>query len=257
MRVPGGRIVLLACVMFGTAALPAAAQADLDRRVQAAAQKLASGDVLGAFLDLESILTQDDTLWAAYFYRGRAQVQMGDDLGARDSFVRAAALNPGNADLHFLIATAATQLGDFETGWSQAIAAHQAGADPVAVQGLISQLTQYAPPPPDLQERLDAPKVVVLPAESDDAALEAAALQLRTELFYAARIALVQDAAKARYRVDLSRPQPGRLALVAIETASGRELGKRDTALPQDGPDSSTALALSAFVADLEGWLRE
>lgn len=252
-----GRSALVACALLGAMAPPAAGQADFDRRIQAAAQKLTAGDALGAFLELETILAQDDTLWAAYFHLGRAQVQMGDDLGARASFLRAAELNPGNADLHFLIATAALQLGDFDTGWAQAIAAHQAGYDPLVIEGLIKQMEPYSPAPPDLQARLDAPKVAVVPDDATDEVLEALAQQLRTELFHAALVAVVQDVAKARHRVELSRPEPGRLLLLAVEVATARELGRREVTLPDSGPDSGTDLALSAFVTALEGWLRE
>ena len=247
--------VLVACASFGAAT--AQERPDLERRVQAAVQRLASGDALGAFLELESILTQDDTLWSAYFHRGRAQVQMGDDLGARDSFRRAAELNPGNADLHFLIATAALQLADFDTAWSQAIAAHQAGYDPVTIEAMFKRMEPYAPPPPDLQQRLDAPRVVVVEPDGAGDAMRATALGLRTLLFQEATVALVQDAGRARYRVELAQPQPGKLTLSAIEVGSDRLLGSREVALPDSGPDAATDLAMSAFVTDLARWLAE
>jgi len=44
---------------------------------------------------------------------------------------------------------------------------------------------------------------------------------------------------------------------MAVEVASGRELGRRETTLAVNGPDSTTDLAISAFVTDLERWLGE
>jgi len=121
--------------------------------LQQAVQKLDQGDTIGAMLDLEGILARDDEYWPAYFYLGRTQAQLGDDLGAKASFMRAAALDPGNAELHYLVATAAWALADFEAAWNQTIAARQAGYPQAPIDQLLSGLDRYSDPPMNLVGR--------------------------------------------------------------------------------------------------------
>jgi tetratricopeptide (TPR) repeat protein len=252
------RKVLLVLVIVLSFAASAAAQSDLDRRLRAAVAKLDQGDALGAFLDLEGILTRDDKYWAAYYHLGRAQVQMGDDLGARQSFQRAAELNPGNPDLHFMIATAAWQLADFEATWSQGIAAWQSGYDTVRVQQLFDQVAQYSGAPGDLQMRLDAPKVIVVaPQADDDPALEELALEMRTELYRAPLIALVREPSIARYEVVVERQQDGRLELALRDIEADAELGSRLLRLSDKGLDADALMSLSSFVEDIQAWIPE
>ena len=54
--------------------------------------------------------------------------------------MRAATLNPGNAELHYLVATAAWALADFDAAWNQAIAARQAGYPQAPIDELIRDL---------------------------------------------------------------------------------------------------------------------
>jgi tetratricopeptide (TPR) repeat protein len=248
---------MLAFVLIAVATSVFAAQAELDRRVRAAVAKLDQGDALGAMLDFESILGRDEEYWPAHYHLGRAQVQLGDDLGARRSFQRAAELNPGNPDLHFLIASAAWQLADFETAWAQGIAAWQAGYDPVSVQGMFDQLAQYAPAPTDLEQRLAAPRVVVeAPEDEGDPGLEAIADDLRAELFRAPVVALVRDPAIARFTVRVERTDDARVRLGFVD-GEANELGSRTLAMSGPEPDATAMLALEAFVASVLGWVGE
>jgi tetratricopeptide (TPR) repeat protein len=179
-----------------------AQQDDTGERLQRAVQKLDQGDTMGAMLDLESILARDDEYWPAHFYLGRAQAQMGDDLGAKASFMRAAELDPGNAELHYLVATAAWALADFEAAWNQAIAARQAGYPQEPVEQMFKGLGQYSEVPPDLEQRLSAPRFVVVPGE--DGAESDLLHRVRGAIFGARPLGLVQDAAIADYRVEMT-----------------------------------------------------
>jgi hypothetical protein len=58
-------------------------------------------------------------------------------------------------------------LGDYDTCWEQTILAHQAGRDLTAE---IADLSNAAPPPDDLEARLNAPRVFV--QEADISALQ-------------------------------------------------------------------------------------
>ena len=251
------RKILLAMVLIAVTTSAIAAQAELDRRLRAAVAKLDQGDALGAMLDLESILGHDEEYWPAHYHLGRAQVQMGDDLGARRSFQRAAELNPGNPDLHFLIASAAWQLADFDTAWSQGIAAWQAGYDQASVQGMFDQLAQYAPAPTDLEPRLAAPRVVVETIDADeDPGIEALAGELQAELFRAPLVALVRDPELARFTVRIERADGGRVRL-GFADSEGNERGSRTLTVSGPEPDATAMLALEAFVSSVLGWVAE
>ncbi len=195
-------LALLVCVVATRPIEVSAQEAELSRRLQQAVQKLDQGDAMGAMLDLEAILARDDEYWPAYFYLGRTQAQLGDDLGAKASFMRAAALDPGNAELHYLVATAAWSLADFDAAWNQTIAARQAGYPKAAIDQLLSGLDQYSDPPMDLDRRLAAPRIVVLPA--DDGADAELLHRVRSAVFGARMLGLVLDAEFADYRVEMS-----------------------------------------------------
>jgi tetratricopeptide (TPR) repeat protein len=179
-----------------------AQEADLGERLQGAVQKLDQGDTVGAMMELEGILSRDDEYWPAYFYLGRAQAQLGDDLGAKQSFMRAAELDPGNAELHYLVATAAWALADFEAAWNQVVAARQAGYPQAPVDQMLKGLEQYSDRPADLEARLDATRFVVLAGEAGaDADL---LLRTRNSIFGARMLGLVLDPAIADYRVEMT-----------------------------------------------------
>jgi hypothetical protein len=157
---------------------------------------------MSAMLDLKGILARDQDYWPAYFYLGRVQAQLGDDLGAKASFMRAATLDPGNAEVHYLVASAAGALADFEAAWNQAIAARQAGYPQGPIDELLSGLDQYSDPPMDMEARLAAPRVVIMPSpEGADAVL---LQRVRSAVFGARGLGLVLDPEIADYRVEMT-----------------------------------------------------
>ncbi len=201
---PWGLVALavLVCVIAALSTDVSAQENELGRRLQQAVQKLDQGDMIGAMLDLEGILARDDEYWPAYFYLGRTQAQLGDDLGAKASFMRAAALDPGNAELHYLVATAAWALADFAAAWNQTIAARQAGYPQAPIDELLSGLGQYSDPPMNLKRRLAAPRLVVVP--SDDGAEVELLHRVRSSIFGARMLGLVLDPSLADYRVEMA-----------------------------------------------------
>ena len=202
---------LLIGLLVVVAVAPAQAQSELDTRLRMAVSKLEQGDAINALIDIEAILARDDRYWPAYYQLGRTQVQLGDDLGAKGSFLRAAELNPSNAELHYLIATVGWQLADFAAAWTHGIAAVQAGYDRRQVEQLFKELRHYSDEPADLTRRLAAPGVVVVELGSDDdgyqddSELTSVARQLRSAIFRSLELASVQEASRARYRVEIER----------------------------------------------------
>ncbi len=265
---------LLICLLAVVVSAAAPAQSELDTRLRMAVSKLEQGDAIHALLDLEAILARDDRYWPAYYHLGRTQVQLGDDLGAKGSFLRAAELNPGLPELHYLIATVGWQLADFEVAWTHGIAAIQAGYDQRLVEQVFKELRHYSDEPADLARRLAAPRVVVLePADNADgadgggrdAALAAVARELRTAIFRSLELASVQDAGLAGYRVELEHrdpepsdelPVPGvttsSFGVVLVAVADGAQLADYVVHLAGAPDEPQSMFEISHLVAKFE-----
>lgn len=248
----------------------AVAQApELEVRLRLAVRKLEQGDALGAFLDLERLLSEDDRYWKAYYERGRAQAVMGDDLGARTSFRRAAALDPGNPELHFLMATISLQLADFETAWSHVAAAVQAGYDRRMADRLMKGLRAHSSEPPGLRERLTAPRVVVstLIGKGDgelQERLDALALEFRSGLLGAPKIALVQDPAIARYALEIAllrgdvEPIVGAgFSITLVDLGSLEQVYRGEIDGSGELESAETQLQVMDRIDEIEAWFAE
>lgn len=203
-------VVCLAAVACAAASAVAVAQeerAELELRLRRADRKLQQGDTVGALLDVEAVLSHDDGLWEAYWLRGQIQARMGDDLGARDSFFRAAELDPGNAELHFLVASLALQLTDFEAAWRQLAAAAQAGHPGDQVASLAGELSELAADSTGLDEALAAPRLTVTLEGTASGSLRELVLELRTLLLEEPAIGLVKDRGLAAWELILEPAQ--------------------------------------------------
>lgn len=226
----------------------------VDVRLQVAIQKMESGDTIGALLDLESLLSRQDTYWPAYYWRGRVQSQMGDDLGAKESFLRAADLDPGNPELHFLAASVSWQLADFTAAWAHVIAAAQAGYPDDPVRQLMRNLRGYADAPEDLEERLRAPRVAVSRVATAEVSADLV-LDLRTRLARSRAISLVQAEGLATYLAVITRdPEAGeetwRLEIVLSRASDGEQA----LIAPLDAREGGKP-SLEEAVSAIEEWL--
>lgn len=242
---------------------------ELEVKLRLAVRKLEQGDALGAFLDLERLLSEDDRYWKAYYERGRAQAVMGDDLGARTSFRRAAALDPGNPELHFLMATISLQLADFETAWSHVVAAIQGGYDRGLADRLMKGLRAHSSEPPGLRERLVAPRVVVstVIGKGDgelQKRLDALAFELRSGLLGAPRIALVQDPAIARYALEVEslrgdvEPIVGAgFSVTLVDLGSLQQVYRGEIDGSGELESAETQLQVMDRIDEIEAWFAE
>lgn len=234
---------------------------ELRARLRQAVQRLQQGDALGALLDLERLLELDEDSWEAYYYRGRAQTQLGDDLGAHASFQEAASLNPGDEELHFLVASAAYALADFPTAWEQSIRAIQAGYERSAFDAMFKAMRRYSRQPQDFDARVAAPRLIVDIAPGDQAAgdvpeaestieLQELSLALRRALMTAPRVALVNDIRRARYVVELGVADDGSLEARLLAVGSDEPIERwavPDAVIPE--------MSAEELTGELEDWL--
>ncbi len=153
------------------------------QKLQRAQQYIDEGEPEYALDVLEEVIDADAALWTAHFLKGMAHGQMGDEKDALESFMAADERQPGVPDVYFMAGIASFGIGDYETCWEQTILAHQAGRD---MSKEIAQLREVADPPDDLQERINAPRVLVGPMDTrvtqQNASMESALMQVRGEL---------------------------------------------------------------------------
>jgi tetratricopeptide (TPR) repeat protein len=116
-----------------------------------------------ALEELDRAVEVDPGYAPAHFVRGYALNGLDQTADARDAFLTAAELSPGWPQAHQMAAVLAARTGQFEIAWTQAIRAHQAGAE---VARLLEQLARAQPGPDDLDRQLNAPTIFVGEADT-------------------------------------------------------------------------------------------
>lgn len=239
-------LVSSAAPALGSGAIRQDQDPELALRLRQAERRLEQGDTVGALLDVEAVLARDDEFAGAYLVRGRIQTRMGDDLGARDSFTRAAELDPGNGRLHFLVASLAVQLADFESAARQLSAAAQAEYDPAAVDQLARTVREYLPVQLDLEAVRAAPRVAVVGDSQRAPAMSRLVRELRTLLLDAPEVALVPGRERAQWvariiaAADADVDAEPRLRFELVDLATGEPVLERE--LPAGELEARVAL---------------
>jgi tetratricopeptide (TPR) repeat protein len=156
-------VVFLAAVsLAGTTYSPQSAE-ELTRN---AARLIGEQEFEQALQVLDRAEEENANYWEIYYQRGRALAMSGSMQEGLESFLRGCDLNPGFAHGHQLAAVAASQVGDFETAWDQAIRAYLAGAE---MGSIFAQLRERSEVPADLDARVNAWKVYVAEITADEA----------------------------------------------------------------------------------------
>lgn len=183
-------------VTFGIAILPVSAAAaaaagplpqqdvqELQEQLKRVREYIDQGEPKEALDVLEDMIEDNDRLWVTYYWKGMAHGQMGDEADALEAFLAADERQPGVPEVYLMAGIAAFGVGDYDTCWEMTILAHQAGQD---MSKEIVQLKEVIEPPEDLEERLNAPRVIVGPMDTSvtehNSAMEAALMQIQGEL---------------------------------------------------------------------------
>ncbi len=163
--------------------LPQQPTQEQQQQLKRAQEYIDQGEPEYALGVLEEVLEADDALWTAHYLMGMAQGQKGDEKDALASFMAADERQPGVPDVYFMAGIASFGIGDYETCWEQTILAHQAGRD---MTKEIAQLREVADPPDDLEERINAPRVLVGPMDTtvteSNGSMESALMGVQKEL---------------------------------------------------------------------------
>ena len=156
-----GLIVVIAC---GIGATPVQSQSQAAELTEQGRQLIVDRRFDEALAKLDAAIQADARLPQARYFRGLALANLNREGEALDEFVAAGELNPGWGDAHRLAALAALNIRNLEVAWEQAILAHQAGAD---VAETLSRLLALERAPPDLDSRLAAARIFVMPLNTE------------------------------------------------------------------------------------------
>ena len=228
---------------------------------------------------------EDPDYWEIYYQRGRALAMSGSMREGLEAFLQGCELNPGFAHGHQLAAVAASQVGDFETAWEQAIRAYLAGAD---MSSIFAQLGERSETPADIDARISAWKVYVADITADEALAraelpdqqdqetvsqriqESAAdigtirLHLRNAISRSPHFGLVPEPGLAEYVLGISideisarqpRSMEGYLRLYDISTAEA--IYYRQISLRNISAGGSLYAELERYIGQLEEWKEE
>ncbi len=156
---------------------------ELQQQLKSAQEYIDQGEPNDALDVIEDILDANDRLWVAYYLKGMAHGQKGDEDDALEAFLAADERQPGVREVYLMAGIAAFGVGDYDTCWEMTILAHQAGQD---MSKEIVQLKEVIDPPDDLEERLNAPRVMVGPMDTSvtdqNSAMESVLMQIQGEL---------------------------------------------------------------------------
>ncbi len=181
-------VMILAASTLSSAPVSAAplAQQDvqeLQEQLKSAQEHIDQGEPNEALDVIEDILDANDRLWVAHYLKGMAHGQKGDEDDALEAFLAADERQPGVREVYLMAGIAAFGVGDYDTCWEMTILAHQAGQD---MTKEIAQLKEVIDPPDDLEERLNAPRVMVGPMNTgvteQNSAMESVLMQIQGEL---------------------------------------------------------------------------
>jgi VWFA-related protein len=215
-----------------------------------------------ALREFDQAIRCDPYNWEAHYRRGGALVMLGDARGAQEAFLRAIEVNPGWGNLHKMAYLVSMELKDHETAWEQAILAHQAGAD---MTEELQSLKQTGPAPADLEDRMRARRLYVVPTFVADpvanVALRRMLRSFRLALLEAPRIGLTAKRQNAEYELivqpgSVSNERPRKLdADLLLVTLAGEQVYQRRLLLSDLDDQTRTATELKPHVDALQRWL--
>lgn len=233
--------------------------------VQVGVELLRENAAMDSLIAFNRALQQDPFNWQAFFYRGRAYGVLGRIEEAAADFLAAAQVGPGIGPVHQFVSISSEELGDFTTAWEHAIRAHQAGVDMLERFQVLRQTSPPVMHPPDLAERLEAPRLYVGPAVVPDpeaqAVIDATLRAIRLAISDSPEFGLITHAQLADYylRLQVSSVETegrGRVkgSLELHATAGGRLYDDGFT-IQDVFEDVTTGRVLSGKLRDLAGWL--
>jgi len=215
--------------------------------LEIARQQFQTGDIDGTLFAIENAITANPDLAAAVAYRALVYDHLGRTDEALSDVTRATALSPTDIAIRRLAIRLHRKAGEFEIAFYHTMRIAQTGGDVFEVFG---EIAADMPFPDDFLQQFEAPRIAVVPGDSEEnnlfarAALPKAIRTIRQAIAEAPFLGLVADPSDAAFVAevadrDIDQDAPRRFrGRIRLFDSNGKEIYEKGLTLDNvDAPN--------------------
>ena len=215
--------------------------------LEIARQQFQTGDIDGTVFAIENAITANPDLAAAVAYRALVYDHLGRTDEALSDVTRATALSPTDIAIRRLAIRLHRKAGEFEIAFYHTMRIAQTGGDVFEVFG---EIAADMPFPDDFLQQFEAPRIAVVPGDSEEnnlfarAALPKAIRTIRQAIAEAPFLGLVADPSDAAFVAevadrDIDQDAPRRFrGRIRLFDSNGKEIYEKGLTLDNvDAPN--------------------
>ena len=218
--------------------------------LEIARQQFQTGDIDGTLFAVENAVTANPDLGAAVAYRALVYDHLGRTDEALSDVTRATALSPTDIAIRRLAIRLHRKAGEFEIAFYHTMRIAQTGED---VFEMFGEIAADMPFPDDFLQQFEAPRIAVVPGDSEEnnlfarAALPKAILTIRQAIAEAPFLGLVADPSDAAFVAevadrDIDQDAPRRFrGRIRLFDSNGKEIYEKGLTLDNvDAPNKDS-----------------
>lgn len=215
--------------------------------LEIARQQFQTGDIDGTLFAVENAITANPDLGAAVAYRALVYDHLGRTDEALNDVTRATALSPTDIAIRRLAIRLHRKAGEFEIAFYHTMRIAQTGGD---VFEMFGEIAADMPFPDDFLQQFEAPRIAVVPGDSEEnnlfarAALPKAIRTIRQAIAEAPFLGLVADPSDAAFVAevadrDIDQDAPRRFrGRIRLFDSNGKEIYEKGLTLDNvDAPN--------------------
>lgn len=218
--------------------------------LEIARQQFQTGDIDGTLFAVENAVTANPDLGAAVAYRALVYDHLGRTNEALSDVTRATALSPTDIAIRRLAIRLHRKAGEFEIAFYHTMRIAQTGED---VFEMFGEIAADMPFPDDFLQQFEAPRIAVVPGDSEEnnlfarAALPKAIRTIRQAIAEAPFLGLVADPSDAAFVAevadrDIDQDAPRRFrGRIRLFDSNGKEIYEKGLTLDNvDAPNKDS-----------------
>ncbi len=218
--------------------------------LEIARQQFQTGDIDGTLFAVENAVTANPDLGAAVAYRALVYDHLGRTDEALSDVTRATALSPTDIAIRRLAIRLHRKAGEFEIAFYHTMRIAQTGED---VFEIFGEIAADMPFPDDFLQQFEAPRIAVVPGDSEEnnlfarAALPKAIRTIRQAIAEAPFLGLVADPSDAAFVAevadrDIDQDAPRRFrGRIRLFDSNGKEIYEKGLTLDNvDAPNKDS-----------------
>ena len=218
--------------------------------LEIARQQFQTGDIDGTLFAVENAITANPDLGAAVAYRALVYDHLGRTNEALSDVTRATALSPTDIAIRRLAIRLHRKAGEFEIAFYHTMRIAQTGED---VFEMFGEIAADMPFPDDFLQQFEAPRIAVVPGDSEEnnlfarAALPKAIRTIRQAIAEAPFLGLVADPSDAAFVAevadrDIDQDAPRRFrGRIRLFDSNGKEIYEKGLTLDNvDAPNKDS-----------------